>query len=231
MNDLSLVYLSGLCVIVGAIIYAISDVMLLAGKANIADYPNLQPHAKLLSGTERMVNLSWNRMMWGGLLGVFATPLMIAGLWSLYNGLATANAWLSFPPIILFALGFIFAPFVHGSFIYLGEYVQALNKLNGESQNVIIEMFKHHKQALTISYGAVAIAILSASLWFSVAVVIGNTRFPLWLAAINPITALITWMLVKKILPSWIVEHTEGAGFNIAFIIFFTCTTLLQVAR
>jgi hypothetical protein len=89
-------------------------------------------------------------------------------------------------------------------------------------------MFNHHKQTLSISYGAVACAILAASVWFSVAVFSGGTRFPLWLAAINPITALIGWMLLKKILPAWITDHTEGAGFNIAFIVFFTCTTFLQ---
>ena len=53
--DISLaVRISGLFAVVGALIYAVGDVLLLAGKARLADYPNLQAHAGLLSGSERM---------------------------------------------------------------------------------------------------------------------------------------------------------------------------------
>ncbi|MGQ0601634.1 MAG: DUF6796 family protein, partial [Anaerolineales bacterium] len=83
---MTLIQTTGLLAMLGAVIYAIGDVLMLATKANLADYPNLQPHAKLLSGTERMVALPWWRLMWGGLLGVFATPLLIIGLWTLYYG-------------------------------------------------------------------------------------------------------------------------------------------------
>jgi hypothetical protein len=54
----------------------------------------------------------------------------------------------------------------------------------------------------------------------------GLTHFPTWMAAVNPVTLTIVWLLLKKVLPRFINEATEGAGFNIAYFAFFLCTTL-----
>lgn len=216
---------AGLLAMLGACIYAVGDVLLLAGRAELARHPNLQPHARLLSGTERMAELSWPRLMWGGLLGVFATPLILASLWLLYSGLAPAGPWAAWPPTLLFGLGFILAPFVHGSFIYLGEYVQALDRVGAEAQAVIVGMFQRHRQVMIISYGALAAAIVTASLWFSAAILLGGTRFPVWMALVNPITALLAWLLLRRLIPA-VAKHLEGAGFNIAFLAFFAAATV-----
>jgi hypothetical protein len=45
------------------------------------------------------------------------------------------------------------------------------------------------------------------------------------MAAINPVTMTIAWLLIKRILPQIIRYATEGAGFNIAYFVFFACTT------
>ena len=217
---------TGLLAALGALIYAVGDVLLLAGRANIADYPRLQPHAKLLSGAEKMAALSWKRLMWGGLLGVFATPLVLAGFWRVYQGLTPAGAWLALPPFLLFACASIVGAFVHGSFIYLGEYVQALNAVPAESQPVILGMFTRHKQIMVITYAFLLGAILAASIWYSVAVGLGGTLFPRWMAAVNPVTAFAAWMLLKRVLPKVVTQATEGAGFNIAYLIFFACVTI-----
>ena len=226
IDILNAVRVTGLLAIVGALIYAVGDVLLLAGKANIADYPNLQPHAKLLSDAEKMVALSWRRLAWGGLLGVFATPLVVAGFWQVYQGLRPAGAAGALPPVVLFACASIVGAFVHGSFIYLGEYVQALNQVSADAQPVIVGMLARHKRSLVITYGFLLTAIVIASIWFSVLVASGQTRFPTWMAAVNPVLALLAWLIIKKILPKRITAYTEGAGFNIAYLIFFALTTV-----
>jgi len=215
---------AGLVACLGALIYAVGDVLLLAVKFNPAAYPNLQPHLKLLSGIEKMAGLSWPRMMWGGLLGVFATPLILAGLLPLHAGLAPAGGWALWPPLLLLGLGFIFSPFVHGSFIFMGEYVQALNRLGPEAQPVVVDMVKHYRQALAISYGVLALCIVAGSLWFSAAVALGGTRYPLWMAAVNPITVLLVWLVLRRLLPR-LTDFAEGAGFNLAFLVFFALAT------
>ena len=217
--------ITGLLALLGVLLYAIGDVLLLASKASLDDYPKLKPFAKLLSDAEKMVVLSPNRMIWGALLGVFATPLVVSGFWQVYQGLKGANASVVLATIGLFGIASIIGAFVHGTFYYMGEYIQALNKVEEGSQAVIVKMIERHKKVLIISYAPVIIFILIASILFSILVSSGNTSFPVWMAAISPLTMTIAWVLIKRILPQSIRDATEGAGFNIAFIAFFACTT------
>jgi hypothetical protein len=222
---LSSLRITGLLALVGASLYAIGDVLLLASKVSLEQYPKLKPFAKLLSDAEKMVVLPANRMIAGALLGVFATPLVLAGIWQVYQGLNGANESLTLLTGLLFATASVIGGFVHGTFYYMGEYIQALNKVEDSSQPVIADMIARHRKVLIITYAPVILFILIASILFSILVASGTTAFPVWMAAINPVTMTISWMLSKRILPQVVRDWTEGAGFNIAFLIFFACTT------
>src|SRR5215216_135413 len=124
-----LLRITGLLALLGTLLYAVGDVLLLASKASLDNYPRLKPFAKLLSDAEKMVVLSPNRIIWGALLGVFATPLVLAGFWQIYKGLSGANAALTLATALLFATASVIGAFVHGTFYYMGEYIQALNKV------------------------------------------------------------------------------------------------------
>jgi hypothetical protein len=218
--------ITGLLAILGAILYAVGDTLLLADKASLDDYPKLKPYAKLLSDSEKMVALSPNRLLWGALLGVFSTPLILAGFWQVYQGLAGANEVLVFATVILFGIASVIGTFVHGTFYYMGEYVQALNMVDEFSQVVITNMITRHRKILIITYAPLLALIVVASISFSVMVGMGVTRFPAWMAGVNPVTMTIAWLLLKRVLPQVIRDVTEGAGFNIAYLVFFSCTTL-----
>lgn len=218
--------LLGILGIVGATTYAVGDVLLLASKISLDDYPKLKPFAKLLSDSEKMVALSPIRMMWGALLGVFATLFVLFGFWHAYQGLSGVNTWAALIAFFLFALASIIGTFVHGTFYYMGEYVHALNKVSTDSQAVIVEMIERHKKVLIITYAPLLVFIIFASILFSILVASGNTLFPVWMTAINPLTLTILWMLGKRILPQFVRDWTEGAGFNIAYMAFFACTTI-----
>ncbi|MCI0608408.1 MAG: hypothetical protein L0Z71_05025 [Anaerolineae bacterium] len=218
--------ITGLLALLGAFLYAIGDVLLLASKVNLDDYPKLKPFAKLLSDAERMVVLSPNRMIWGALLGVFATPLVLAGIWQVYQGLNGANASAVLATVVLFGIGSIIGAFVHGTFYYMGEYIQALNNVNEDSQSVIVKMIERHKKVLIISYAPVLLLIVIASIMFSILVASGSTAFPVWMAAVNPFTMTIAWLAGKRVLPQFVRDAAEGAGFNIAYMAFFACTTI-----
>ncbi len=218
--------IAGLLALLGAFLYAVGDVLLLASKANLDEYPKLKPFAKLLSDAEKMVVLSPNRMIWGALLGVFGTPLVLAGFWQVYKGLDGANEAWTLATGLLFATASVIGAFVHGTFYYMGEYIQALNKVEDGSQPVIADMIARHRKVLIITYAPVILLILIASVLFSILVASGKTAFPLWMAWINPITMTIAWLIVKRILPQFVRDWTEGAGFNIAYLAFFACTTI-----
>jgi hypothetical protein len=225
MEQHTMLRIAGLLALLGALLYAIGDVLLLAGKASLEDYPRLKPFAKLLSDAEKMVVLPPKRLIWGALLGVFSTPLILAGFWQVYHGLNGAAETLTFITALLFIVASVIGAFVHGTFYYMGEYVQALNKVEDASQAVIADMIARHRKVLIITYGPILLLIVIASVLFSVLVASGKTAFPVWMAAINPVTMTIAWMLLKRILPQFVRDWTEGAGFNIAYSIFFACTT------
>ena len=225
MENMSLQVL-GLLALLGAFLYAIGDVLLLASKASLDDYPKLKPYAKLLSDAEKMVVLSPNRMMWGALIGVFSTPLILLGFWQVYQGLDGGNTWAALATFGLFGTASIIGAFVHGSFYYMGEYIQALNKVDEHSQAIVADMITRHRKVMIITYAPLVIFVIIASILFSILVASGKTMFPAWMAAINPVTVTIAWMLVKRILPQFVRDWTEGAGFNIAYLIFFACTTI-----
>ena len=218
--------ITGLLALLGALLYAIGDVLLLASKATLDDYPKLKPFAKLLSDAEKMVVLSPNRMILGALLGVFATPLVLTGFWQVYQGLSGANASLVLATAGLFGSASVIGAFVHGTFYFMGEYIQALNKVDEHSQTIIADMIGRHRKVLIITYGPVLIFIIIASVLFSILVASGTTAFPNWMAAINPVTMTIAWLVFKRILPQIVRDWTEGAGFNIAYLAFFACTTI-----
>ncbi len=218
--------LLGILAFVGATVYAIGDVMLLASNATVEEYPKLKPYEKLLSSAERMTALSPTRLMWGALLGVFMTPLILIGFWHAYKGLSGVNAWGALTVFGFFGSATIIGAFVHGSFYYMGEYVHALNEVKEESQPVIAGMIERHKKVLLITYMPLLVFIVLASILFSVLVASGQTSFPVWMAGITPLTMTIVWLLFKRILPQFIRDWTEGAGFNIAYMAFFICTTL-----
>jgi hypothetical protein len=218
--------ITGLIALFGAFLYAIGDVLLLASKASLDHYPRLKPFGKLLSDAEKMVVLPANRMIWGALIGVFATPLVLAGFWQVYKGLHGADESLTLITGLLFAIASVIGAFVHGTFYYMGEYVQALNKVEDGSQPVIADMIARHRKVLIITYAPVLLFILIASILFSILVASGKTAFPVWMTAINPVTLTIAWMLLKRLLPQVVRDWTEGAGFNIAYLAFFAFTTI-----
>lgn len=225
MNIMAL-KITGLLALFGAFLYAIGDVLLLASKASFEDHPNLKPFAKLLSGAEKMVVLPPVRMMLGALIGVFSTPLILLGFWQVYRGLDGADASLVLATVGLFGSASIIGAFVHGSFFYMGEYVQALNNVKEDSQDVIAKMIGRHRKVLLITYAPLLIFIIIASIMFSALVWSGKTSFPVWMAGITPLTMTIAWMLIKRILPQFIRDRVEGAGFNISYMAFFACTTI-----
>ncbi|MCE9647875.1 MAG: holin family protein [Chloroflexi bacterium] len=223
---MNLFQFTGILGILGAILYGLGDVLLLASKIRPEDYPRLKPFARLLSDSEKMVVLSPKRLIWGALLGVYSTPLVLAGFWQIYQGLRPANGSLALTAFFMFGFASIFGTFVHGTFYYMGEYIQALNRVDDSSQPIIADMISRHRTVLILTYAPLLILITLASIIFSLMASSGNTLFPAWMAAINPVTMTLAWLLLKRVLPEFIRDATEGAGFNIAYLVFFLCSTI-----
>ena len=166
--------------------------------------------------------MPWPRLVWGGLLGVFVTPLVMCGSWILYQALAPAGPWLSLPVALLWLGAYPIGAFIHGSFIYLGAVVHAWNAAEGPSKDALEETVARVLSVLLKTYLVFfAIAILF-SLWYAVAVVQGATALPSWMALMNPaLMATVYMILARQVVPFGVVKYVQGAGFNLVYIVFF----------
>ena len=108
----------------------------------------------------------------------------------------------------------------------MSEYVHALNDGQVASQPIVADMIQRHRDVLIMTNAPILIFIFLASILFSVLVASGKTLFPICMAAVNPVILTILWLLLKRILPQFVRDYTEGTGFNIAFLSFFARTTV-----
>jgi hypothetical protein len=214
---------------VGSALYAAGDVLLLAPDAaahgdkrplpvDVSSDRILRRRAALL---EELARLPYWRLQWGALLGVIGAPLTVAGLWLFYRSVSSAGPWLALPPTMLFLAATVTGPFVHGSFAYVGETVQALYAVDEGHQPMFAAMVRRQIVTIMMCYGPLVLAVIVASAWGTYAILTGRTRQPTWMAGVNPVTMTIAWLLLKTILPRPVGVLLRGAGFNIAYFVWF----------
>jgi hypothetical protein len=225
------VHLAGVITLVGALLYALADVLLLAH--HIGPRQGIPPTAVDFQATEKwkrraeilttMSKIPWSRLVQGGLLGVCVTPLVMTGSWVLYHALAPAGPWLSIPVALLWLAAYPVGAFIHGSFIYFGGTVQAWNAAQGEQQARLEDLVSRMLRVLITSYVVFFVMASATSVWYAVAVLQGGTQLPRWMAVLNPVLmAMIYMALVRFVVPLRIVRYVQGAGFNIVYIVFFS---------
>jgi hypothetical protein len=224
------VHLAGIVTLVGAVLYAVADVLILAH--NVGPRQPIPPTAIDFEASERwqrranmlicMSKLPWKRLAAGGLLGVCMTPLVMSGSWVLYHALAPAGPWWSVPVALLWLAAYPIGAFIHGSFIYLGGAVQAWNLAEGICKTQLEDTVSRMLRVLITAYLIFFSLATATSLWYVVAVLQGTTALPLWMAAMNPLLMTIVYIiLARKVIPLRIMKYVQGAGFNIVYIIFF----------
>jgi len=237
MTDLTLLRIAGTVGILGSVLYAAGDVLLLAPEA--AEHLERRPLPidasqdrmlrRRVSLLEDLAQLPHWRLRWGALLGVIGGPLTLGGLWVLYRGLETAGPAAAIPPTLLLLAATVAAPYVHGSFGSVGETVHALYAADDVHRPMLADMMRRQVVTVMMAYAPLFLCVIAASVWSSWVIFTGGTRFPTWVAAVNPVTATIAWLLVKQILPRRVSAFFQGASFNLAYIVWFA--TLAAAVR
>lgn len=234
LDATAFIQLTGMLAAIGALLYAVSDVLLLGYEVGPREAPpaateaDLEPFALSPFSARDLLNLAVlpaSRLAWGGLLGVLSTPLLMAGLWPLFNALRPAGLWWALAPTLLLAYVMILAPFVHGSFIYVEQNAKAL-ALSLEARPVLGPIFRLQQQLLTRTYVVLLIALILSALLYSIVVAVFDTLLPPWMAAVNPVTTSLAFLVLKRMLPQQVTRFVDGAGFNIGFFLFFALLTV-----
>lgn len=234
MEQTLVLHVCGILAIIGSLLYAIGDLLLLAPAVGAT-----RQSGKLVLDTDAVPQLrrrvflfnvlnqlGARRLVWGALVGVFATPLVLVGMWLMYQGLQPAGAWLALPPVLLFGYAMIIGAYVHGSFYHLGETVHALAAVDQSDRLHLLHALARQQKSVTVVYTVLLVCFLIASAWLAISIGFGTTLFPRWMAFVNPVTLTLLWFGLRRLLPKRVHEVTQGAGFNIASIAFFVLATV-----
>ncbi len=222
--------LAGIVTLIGAALYAVADVLLLAHNigprqeipVTAVDFGANSQWKRRARILECMSKIPWRRLKIGGLLGVFMTPFAMTGAWVLYHALEPAGQGFAIIPALLWLAAYPIGAFIHGSFIYLGAVVQAWNEADGRAKLVLENTVQRLLRVLMVSYVMFATLAVATSGAYAIAVAQGTTALPQWMAAANPVLMTIVYMLLARcVVPLRIMKYVQGAGFNIVYIAFF----------
>jgi hypothetical protein len=225
------VRLAGIVTLVGAALYALADVLLLAHRVGprqevpdtAVDFVASEKWKRRAEILTTMSKIPFPRLVQGGLMGVCMTPLVMSGAWVLYHALQPAGFWWSVPVALLWLAAYPVGAFIHGSFIYFGGCVQAWNAAEGVCQEQLGDLVSRLIRVLITSYGLFFPLALATWLWYAVSVLQGTTHLPRWMAFANPaLMSAVYMVLARRVVPGRIVKWVQGAGFNLVFIVFYS---------
>jgi hypothetical protein len=233
-SDMRMLRATGLAGIVAAIAWTLGDALLLGARANPGDYPILTTYAgasglkaQVVQAGIQFFSSSPYRLAAGALVAVLTTPLYLAATWHIYQALKPAGKWPSFGPLLLLGIGYVYAPFVHGSFYYIAEMVKLLPELEPPAQAAVLETATRATAVLFGTYFILAAVTIAGFIWMIVTVARGRSRYPRWVAIANPIVMIVIGSLLSRILPPPSSIWLDGAGLNLGMLLFMTLSTTL----
>lgn len=220
---------SGIAGIAGSVGYAIGDVLLLGNSATAAEFPHLARHLDnvLVQRSAVFLASSTGRLAAGALVGVFSTPLYLAGIWHIFRASTPGGPRWSVPPFLLLVTVISIAPFVHGSFFYVAEILKTVGHVDGAAQETLIALAKRTTLWLFIAYGVLAVPALIGFAWLTIAIVRGKTLYARWVAWANPVVCMLAASLIHRVLPQPFKVLLSGAGLSLGMLVFFALSTAM----
>jgi hypothetical protein len=150
--------------------------------------------AKELDVFSAAADKSPERLVWGGLLGVFAIPFVIAGFGHIYVKLQPGGAWLALPPVVVGAFAYVVGAGFHAAIPFFVAAIQANPSPEARASAPLSTMWRMFR-ALQI---ALFVSVAISSLWLLVSVLSGSTLYPRWAAACSPaVTGLLLRVLIR----------------------------------
>lgn len=233
-SDTSILRITGVCGIVAAVAWTLGDALLLGAKATAEQYPILATSAgasglaaQVVQSGAQFFPSSPERLAAGALIAVLTAPMYLAAAWHIYLALVPAGKWASLGPLLLIGIGYVYAPFVHGSFYYVAEMVKLLPVVDASAQTAILDTATRATTVLFGTYAVLVLVTLAGFVWMIVTVASGRARYPRWIAVANPIVMMIVGSLLDRALPSPLSLWLEGAGLNLGMLFFMTLSTTL----
>jgi hypothetical protein len=224
---------SGIAGIAGSIGYLIGDVLLLGNTATASEFPYLATHVdnfllqRLIQRSAMFLASSTERLAAGALVGVFSTPLYLAGVWHIYLASKPGGIRWSLYPFLLLLAAFSIAPFVHGSFFYVAEILKTIGQVDRPAQAAVMALATRTAVWLLAAYAVLAVLAVIGFVWLTIAIARARTLYPRWVAFANPLVCLLAGVLVDRALPQPLAMLLAGAGFSVGLLAFFSLSTVV----
>lgn len=180
--------------------------------------------ARFSDGYGFMADISDSRLTTGHFLAMAGIPLYFIGCWHIYQMLRSGNNRLAFIGFLIGSYGFMFGAVWMGSRASIGSLQHHPELL--EATNLVALYQTRYETLLQV----IRITTLTLSGIYVYLVVKGGTRYPKWMATVNPFLLIIASFLIYLIAPS-IGKFMMPIALNIAFAVFFTCSLLFGDTR
>jgi hypothetical protein len=162
------------------------------------------------------VGKSPRRLIWGGLLGVFAIPFVVAGFGFIYAKLQPAGPWLAVPPVILGAFAYVIGAGFHAAIPFFVAAIQANPSPEARASPPLSTMWPVFRALQT----ALFLAVAASSAWLLISVLSGATLYPRWTAALSPAVTGLFLRVLTRLSPPRVVGVLFPAANNLTMLIF-----------
>jgi hypothetical protein len=200
--------LSGLAGLAAAILVGMGEFLL-----------HFDPRARFSGGYEFMADISDARLTAGHFLAMIGIPLYFIGCWHIYQMLKPASNKIAFAAFLIGSYGFMFGAVWMGSRASIGSLQHHPELL--ASTNLVALYETRYETLLQV----IRITTLTLSGIYVYLVLKGGTRYPKWMAAVNPFLLIIASFLVYLIAPA-IGKYMMPIALNIAFAVFFASSLI-----
>ncbi|MDR2091003.1 MAG: hypothetical protein LBP62_05065 [Clostridiales bacterium] len=168
-----------------------------------------------------MLEGSVKRFRAGALCGFFGAPFMLFSLYSQY-ALSVPSFW-SAAALVLLGAGFTLSPPAHIAFYYVGVESKNLYETYKSGEKIsadAVGTFDEYVKFLFITWFSAIGATASGWIIFSVLIFAGQTEMPWFFGFFTPIFIVPALAVLRKYTKIG-SPYLDGAGFNVAFILFF----------
>lgn len=177
-------------------------------------------------GFDAMTEMPGWRLVVGGALGATLLPLLVVGMWHLYQGLAPAGLWLALPPPIFLGYFLCLGAASHLSYAHIGATLSVADEAGPAARPALHRVYRLQRTIfLAVAPGLAAGAF--GSIWLAAAVLIGPTHYPRWFALINPLVLGLPFFVADRWLPASISGYVKAPFVHLAFAPFFLVSTAL----
>ncbi len=185
---------------------------------------HFDPLARYGQGFEFFNGVSESQATLGHFIGVLGAPLYVVGAWHLCLMLRSANQF--WAKVLFFAMSY---GCIVGA-VWIGSRATAAMLVNSNSGVDLAPALSLYELRYDTLLTATRIAILAVSVilvWLSLT---GRSRYPKWMAVLNPILLILASFFIFWLAPS-VGKYLMPIALNVAFFVIFTVSTLIAVRK